>query len=181
MRGVDTPVTVTLGISGGVGMQVTVMLGILGGVDTLVTVTLDISAGVGTRGTVSRSQEVFTQGGQVMCSQEQFESGLRSRDLQRIYPHVLVCSSSSQEVSFPNSILGNLEQNNFWAKKCVSLRVKQRLDIENVRFTDPHHFNADPVPTFHLNVDPDRAFHFNADADPDADPDPAPHQSDGNL
>jgi hypothetical protein len=56
-------------------------------------------------------------------------------------------------------------------------KITTILYIEEVRFTDPHHLNADPVPTFHLNADPDPAFHFNADADPN----PAPYQSDGNL
>jgi hypothetical protein len=38
---------------------------------------------------------------------------------------------------------------------------------------DPHHFHADPDPSFHFNTNP--TFHFNAD------PDPVPHQSDVNL
>jgi hypothetical protein len=42
---------------------------------------------------------------------------------------------------------------------------------------DPHHVNADTDPAFHLNPDP--AFHFKVDVD--LDPEPAPHQSDGNL
>ncbi len=41
------------------------------------------------------------------------------------------------------------------------------LNIVKSTVADPHHFNADLDPAFHLNVDPD--------------PDPAPHQSDGNL
>ncbi len=45
------------------------------------------------------------------------------------------------------------------------------------RNADPHNFNADPEPAFNFNAVPYPVFHFNADPDPD----PAPHQSDGNL
>ncbi len=41
------------------------------------------------------------------------------------------------------------------------------LYIKHARVADPHHFNADPDPSFHLSTDPDQ--------------DPAPHQSDAYL
>ncbi len=40
---------------------------------------------------------------------------------------------------------------------------------------DPHHFHADPGPSFHFHTDPDLTFHFNADLDL------VPHQSDANT
>jgi hypothetical protein len=43
---------------------------------------------------------------------------------------------------------------------------------------DPHHFNADPDPSFIFNADPDPTFHFNTDPDMNPDPDPVPHQND---
>jgi len=43
------------------------------------------------------------------------------------------------------------------------------------RFSDPHHFNADPDPACYFIADLDPAFHFNADSDL------APHQGDANL
>jgi hypothetical protein len=45
------------------------------------------------------------------------------------------------------------------------------------KVADPHHFDADPHPGFDFNADlnPELAFHSNAD------PHPAPSQSDGNL
>ncbi len=60
-------------------------------------------------------------------------------------------------------------------------QLVQLLDFLNLasikegRAADPHHFNADPDPTFYSNADLDPAFHFNVDPDPD------PHQSDGTL
>ncbi len=44
---------------------------------------------------------------------------------------------------------------------------------EKDRVADPHHFNADPDPSFYYNMDPIRLFHI--------DEDPAPHQSEANL
>jgi hypothetical protein len=45
------------------------------------------------------------------------------------------------------------------------------------RFADPHHFYADPHLDFYFKPDPDPAFHINSDLCPE----PAPHQSAGNL
>jgi hypothetical protein len=47
------------------------------------------------------------------------------------------------------------------------------------RVADPHHFIADPDPSFYYNADLDPAFHFNAD--PVLLLDPAPHQVNANL
>ncbi len=49
------------------------------------------------------------------------------------------------------------------------------------RIEDPHHFNADPDPSFIVNADPDPTFHFNTDQDMNQDLDPVPHKSDANL
>jgi hypothetical protein len=43
---------------------------------------------------------------------------------------------------------------------------------EKDRVADPHHFNAEPDPSFYFNMDPDPTFHI--------DEDPAPHQSGAN-
>jgi hypothetical protein len=43
------------------------------------------------------------------------------------------------------------------------------------KVADPHHFNADPDPTFLVNAEPDTVFNFHTD------PNSAPHLSNRNL
>jgi hypothetical protein len=76
-------------------------------------------------------------------------------------------------------------------KRCLVLSAahhKNTQDLQNLKFlhcfrllrarvADTHHFNADSDPSFSHNADPDIACQFNADPDPD----PAHHQSNGNL
>jgi hypothetical protein len=57
----------------------------------------------------------------------------------------------------------------------LSERISQHT--VDIKVEDPHHFNANPDPSFHFNADPDLTFHFHADPNTD----PAPHQSDENL
>jgi hypothetical protein len=50
---------------------------------------------------------------------------------------------------------------------CISCSaVSRKSGIKKTRAAEPHHFNAEPDPTFHLHEDPDPAFYFIADPDP---------------
>ncbi len=93
-------------------------------------------------------------------------------------------------ISVVNSVPGQKWNRCFVSGLCFS-KLRKLLSPTCIFYSvaDPHHFDADPDPSFHVDADPDPTFHSDADPNPTShfdvvpDPDavPVPCQSDANL
>ena len=48
------------------------------------------------------------------------------------------------------------------------LKLREPMVVVPTSVADPHHFDADPDPTFYFDADPDPTLRFDADPDPGA-------------